>query len=131
MARIIFIFFFFWVFKGEGVINFLLAFPRLKDFEMKIKRSKAALRSNSKIFVFVLSMGKNKSVQSSFLSLYIKLIFVFNLFFRTCSTIHCLLINLSFPFSFIREKARVSNSRLPEVRKKKRMGVTECGIDKW
>ena len=62
MARIIFIFFFFWVFKGEGVINFLLAFPRLKDFEMKIKRSKAALRSNSKIFVFVLSMGKNKSV---------------------------------------------------------------------
>ena len=44
------------------MINFLLAFPRLKDFEMKIKRSKPALRSNSKIFVFVLSMGKNKSV---------------------------------------------------------------------
>ena len=44
------------------MINFLLAFPRLKDFEIKIRKSKAALRSNSKIFVFVLSMGKNKSV---------------------------------------------------------------------
>ena len=67
------------------MINFLLAFPRLKDFEMKIKRSKPALRSNSKIFVFVLSMGKNKSVlnnsvysllQSLFLSLYINFWFV-------------------------------------------------------
>ena len=44
--------------------------------------------------------------------------FFFNLFSRVCSTIHCLPLNLSFPFSFIREKARVSNSSLPEVRKK-------------
>ena len=61
--------------------------------------------------------------------------FVFNLFFRACSTIHCLPINLSFLFSFIREKARVSNSSLPEVRKNLNWEMISenfvCGYATW